>query len=177
MLWQAVRTSRPSPSNGENITVFLIPFPTEVRLKYKNFDGTSYLRQLTPTPPMKAHIRLFPTINHCFELVGEGLPFAILKAIQHSVYPSPTLNQYYTHHLQQPRLLLQDLRLQIQHPEGNGLLSHRYSFLFLTFSPRLFNLLVLIYLSIQCFYCLSHIHVAFDNHQFQLFVSNFGYDR
>ena len=113
-------------SNGENITVFLIPFPTEVHLKYKNFDGTYYLRPLTPTPPTKAHIRLFPTINHYFELVGEGLPFAILKAIQHPVYLSPTLSQYYTHHLQQLRLLLRDLRLQTQLPEGNGLLSHRY---------------------------------------------------
>ena len=81
--WPAVHTSRLSPSNGENITVFLIPFPTEVYLKFKNFDVTSYLRQLIPTPAMKAHIRLSPTINHYFELAGEGLPFAILKAIRH----------------------------------------------------------------------------------------------
>ena len=67
--------------------MFLTHFPMEVHLKHENFDGMSYLKPLTPTPLTRAHIRPFPTINHYFGLVGEGLPFATLKAIQLTVHP------------------------------------------------------------------------------------------
>ena len=50
----------------------------------------------------------------------------------------------------------------------------RFSFRSLTFSPCLFYLLVLIFLSTLCIFCHSHIHVTFDHHQFPLFVSNLG---
>ena len=49
----------------------------------------------------------------------------------------------------------------------------RFSFLSLTFSPCLFNLLVLIFLSTLCIFCHSHIHATFDHHQFSAFRIKF----
>ena len=81
MPWPAVLTSKLSPFNGVNITVFLTPFLMEVHLNSKNFDVTSYPNKLTPIPPLKAHAHPSPINNHYFELAGDGPHFATLKAI------------------------------------------------------------------------------------------------
>ena len=77
-------------------------FLKEVHLKFKNSAAIFimfYLNKLTQIPLSNAHILLFPTTNHYFELVGVDPLFAVLKEIQLRVYQALTLNQYFTHHL------------------------------------------------------------------------------